>query len=311
MFEGKGKRNGKLLADPAEYDRAYVTQLVNLGVADAAELTEALLARPDGHAQSKGADYALALVEEILTAREAAAAEVRASQQELFEEARRHTDFTVDEVHIVESDASRYELHIEGKVLVLCAKELSTHAEFKQAFVNLLHRVPVLPPTRGKKAALWDALVNSWLVDAFKQKLIGNATDEEVLRRAVEKAKTAIVVGETAEALHDDMAFESNGHRYFTADAVYDRVKHLDSKLKQRHVVRLFPELGCEFHPGFPAGSRPIDVWSEPLPPREGSGGAGACTGGAADTAGVLAKSAGQPEGGAQVGVASEAAVTQ
>jgi hypothetical protein len=274
MFEGTGKRNGRPLPGPAAYDRAYLTQLANYGVTNVVELVEAVLARPDGNAQRKGQEYARALAAEVVAALNAAAAELRANEEERVAEARNLTDFTVDEVRVISSDASRYELHIEGQVLVLSAKEINNQADFKQAFLNLLHRVPALPPTKGKKAGLWRELVNSWLRNAVKETLLGNATDEEVLRRAIEKAKNAIVPGDTVEALHDDMAFIENGRRYFTADAVYDRVKHLDSKLRQRHVVRLFPELGCEFHPGHPAGTRHIDVWSELLLAQAGGVGA-------------------------------------
>ncbi len=306
MFEGTGKRNGKQLPGPAAYDRAYVAQLANYGVTDVVELAEAVLARPDGHALHKGQEYARALAAEVAAALNAAAAELRANEEERVAEARNLTDFAVDEVRVISSDASRYELHIEGQVLVLSAKELNNQADFKQAFLNLLHRVPALPPTKGKKAGLWRELVNSWLRNAVKETLLGNATDEEVLRRAIEKAKNAIVPGDTVEALHDDMAFIENGRRYFTADAVYDRVKHLDHKLRQRHVVRLFPELGCDFHPDFPAGSRAIDVWSElhGAPPiASGTSGAvatGSTTGAAAQAAGAPVTDADTVDGDSQ-----------
>lgn len=302
LFEGTGKKNGKPLAGPAEYDRAYVTALVKYGVVDVDEAAAAVLARPDGHALRNGGSYARGIADEALAAVRAVAAEQRAGEAERFAEARSYTDFEVEKVHVVASDASRYELHIDGKVLALSAKQLSNQNEFRQAFLNVLHRMPALPPTKKKKARPWDDLVNSWLRDAVKEALVGNATDEEVLRRAVAKAKNAIPASNEPAKLHLDMALEVDGRRYFTADAVYDRVKQFDRNFKHRDLARILRELGCEFDENFSAGDRPIEVWSERLaaPP-----GMSPCTGtpGAGQPASASASGAAQPNDGPQVEV--------
>ena len=299
MFGGTGKRDGKVLSGPAEYDRAYVTQLVNYGVTDVDEVVAAVMARPDGHAVRKGKAYALDLVDEVLSAVRASAADARASEQERLAEARSYTDFSVDEVCVISSDASRYELHIEGEVLVLSAKQLCNMSEFRQAFVNVLHRVPALPPAKGKKAALWDDLVNSWLGSAEKKTLIGNATDEEVLLRVVEKAKNAIVTKETAVSLHDDVAYVENGRRYFTADGIFERVRQFERTFKHRDLARILRELGCEFDPEFLAGDRRLPVWSEKFVMAPKAGQATAPTG---------APPGGAPRGAAQVPPPSDGA---
>jgi len=273
MFEGTGKRRGKPLGGPAEYDRVYVTQLLKYGVTEGDEIADAVMARPDGHALRRGHSYAINLVEEALGVARAATAEQQAGEQERFAEARTHADFMVDEVRVIESDATRYELRIKGKWLVLNAKQLTTQMEFRQAYLNTFHRVPGLPPAKGKKSRLWNDLVNSWLAAAQKEVLVGNATEEEVQRRAVEKAKNAIATKVDPAGLHDDMAYETSGRRYFTADAVYDRVKQLDRNFKHRDVARILAGLGCEYDANYPAGERSIPVWSEPLASAPGAPG--------------------------------------
>ena len=277
LFEGTGKKSGKLLPGPAEYDRAYLVALLKYGVAAAGELAAAVMGRPDGHAGGLGVQYATGLVAEVQAAAAAAEQAKRAADADRFAEARSHTDFTVDEVRIIESDVTRYELHIEGKRLVLTAKQLCNQPEFRQSFLNLLQRVPTLPPSKGKHAYLWDDLVNSFLAEAQTETLAGNATDEAVQKRAVEKAKSAIPNGEQVERLHDDMAWvATNGRRYFTAEAIYDRVKQKEPTFKHRDLARILEGIGCEFDERFPAGDRTIEVWSELLPPPS-SGGAQQC----------------------------------
>lgn len=262
LFEGTGKRSGKLLAGPADYDAAYLTTLAKYGVLDADELAAAVLSRPDGHAAGRGEAYARAAAEHAV-AELLPTAELREEQKEvLLERAAECIDFQVERARVLKSDVTRFELIIEGAKLVLTAKELSRQASFREAFLNAIGRLPALPP--ADDGDLYDTLVNSWMEGATTEVLAGNATDEEVLRRAVERAKEDLLDGSSAEKLHDYQAFTADCRRYFSADAIYLRVKERDRQVAVRDVARHLQALGCTFHPSMPAGKRPLDVWSEP-----------------------------------------------
>lgn len=263
LYEGTGKKNGKSLTGPSEYDRAYVVRLTKYGVLAAAELAAAVLSRPDGHAVRQTREYVSKLVADAIEAAAAVNSEAPENEDAELERARGLADFTVDRVRVLAADRSRYELEIGGDVLVLTVDQLANPKDFKKAFFNKFHRFPKTPPATGKRGDLWQVLVNSWMREAQQQRLVGNSSADAVFSRHVEKAVSGLGVGDSREALHDDMAWVENGRRYFTADPIFQRVRHLDTKLRHEDVARVLSTvLGCEFHPGFPAGTTAIDVWS-------------------------------------------------
>ncbi len=270
LFLGSGKKAGKLLGLPAVYDKAYVNKLVLLGVTDEKELAEALMSRPDNHAANRGEQYAKSVVQAVKAAHKAADDHAAVKVENAFEVARNYTNFTVDAVVIIESDESRYEFTIKTKKITLTAKQLAAGPkDFVAKYVNALQQIPTLPPMKGQKCPLWDPLVNGWLQSATKKQLPGNATDEEVRLRAVEKAKNGLIDGERIEGLLDESAFKDTaaGLRYFTADAIFAKVRPLDSKLTLRDVALCLMELRCSYSQGFLVGTSKLDVWTEPLPP--------------------------------------------
>lgn len=263
LFAGTGKKDSKLLSGPGEYDRAYVAKLTNYGVSDASELAAAVLSRPDGYAVRQGEPYVSKLVADAIEAAAARNAEVVVNDDAELERARSLADFAVDRARVLAADRSRYELEIGGDVLVLTVDQLANPKDFKKAFFNKFHRFPKTPPATGKRGDLWQVLVNGWMRQAQQQRLVGNSSADAVLARHVEKAVSGLGAGDSKEALHDDMAWVENGRRYFTADPIFQRVRHLDAKLRHEDVARVLSTvLGCEFHPGFPAGTTAIDVWS-------------------------------------------------
>lgn len=272
LFRGIGKRKGKDLSRE-ECDEAYLTKLANLGVLDEGELAEAVMARPppNPHAPARDEKYARHLAQKAIQARNTADAKLAEDQESaaelaagMLKVARESIDFKIDAVKVFGSDAPRFELSIEGKTLVLTGEQFLNPKKFHLAFFSTLLRAPKMPPAgKGNATRGWELLVNELMAGAVIQQLPGNATDEEVLQRTVMKMKNAIPEGKDAAALYDDMAYVKNGVRYFTLDAVFDRVRQTEHDVRPRDIALMLERIGCTEHKGFDSGGHIIPAWSE------------------------------------------------
>lgn len=235
LFNGTGKpavgADGRRLdATNSGYDFSFVLELARLGVDDASELATALSCRPDGVAREKGQAYLARTVANALDRADNASEAITMV-----------VDFDVERVRILASDRSTYELTIGGHVLSLTSAQLRSKSSFATRYLELIHRVPLLPT----KADDWRAFVNGLLVRAEVVELGQDASESAALREDVERAVQELQQGDELEDLErGQYILTDGGKRAFRVDPLLRHLQEQRADLTRHGLCAVLTDLG-------------------------------------------------------------------
>lgn len=182
-FRGAGHKS----VPPEQHDEATARHAMKAGLKHE-EIVETILARPDGHAQGRGIEYA-----------EKVAHSVRQVEQK--------PGLSIDRMEILKSEPPIYTLFIGEASIRVTAAELLNRSRLTVCIMQAIQRVPTLPPTKGGQYTAW---VDAMMQEATVIDVGEEASDDFGIREELQHALTRMMQCEDPDRMPEGTLYATD-----------------------------------------------------------------------------------------------------
>ncbi len=255
LFNGTGKpgigSDGQTTdTSSSGYDFSVCSELIRRGITDPVDLGRALWNRPDRSARDKGPAYIERTVNQALSRVEAAKAQQAGDITAA-------TDFVVEKARLFNSVPARYEITIEGKVLRLDSDQLRSVQKFGLVFLDVLHRMPLMP-----SADDWRLFVNDLMARTEKVDMPPDASEYGSIKEEVARIIQSMPAGDTVADLDQGKGVRlENGRVAFKRKTISALLKEAHPDAELGDVSLILHDMGYQSRP-HRVGDSVVRLWS-------------------------------------------------
>lgn len=183
-FRGAGHKS----MTPEQHDEATARHAVKAGLKHQ-EIVETILARPDGHAQQRGIEYAEKVAQSVK------------------QQPEQKQGLAIDRMEILKSEPPIYTLFIGEASIRVTAAELLNRSRLTVCIMQAIQRVPTLPPTKGGQYTAW---VDAMMQEASVIDVGEEASDDFGIREELQHAFTRMMQCEDPDRMPEGTLYASD-----------------------------------------------------------------------------------------------------